>query len=390
MKQKPSIFSVIDLGTYQVKTLIAQKIARDQIMVLGAGTAQTEGMKFGVVSNWEALSQSIRNSVAQAEKTAGKKVSEVTLAVNNYGMVGTTIQSETATSRSDLQITEMDIEKINIASKEKLRSTIKKDLDNGIVWSAPISYKIDGELNYSDPLDMVGNKIETETLFITSKTKHTNDFVRAAEKAGLDIAEVLPSPIAISCIPQISRVAMRAGAALVNIGYETTTIMLYQNEIPISFEIFKIGSNDITNDIAVGLKVSVEEAEKIKLGEIKKFSSPSLDNIIRNRVNQILELIEKHIVKYLGHRYLPGGLILTGGGSKIANLDNIVKANLQLPVSIITPVTTSKISIKDQKWAVAYGLCFYYLFSPNHGGSGRGVWHKMWFWVKSKFHQVMP
>ncbi len=389
MKQKMHFFSVVDIGTYQVKTLIAQKINKDQIAVLGAGVADTEGMQFGVVSNIDALSKSIRNSVLAAEKTANRKIGDVFLAVNNYGMIGTITHSEVATSRSDLQITEMDLEKLKQVSQDKLYSLHKKDLDNDIVWQTPISYKIDGELNYSDPLDMLGNKIEADTLFITSRKKHTDDFIRATERAGLSVLEILPSPIAMSCIPQISRVSMRAGAALVNIGYETTTIMLYQNEIPISFEIFKIGSNDITNDIAVNLKVSPEEAEKIKLGEVKKFNNPILDNIIRNRVIQILDLIEKHITKYLGHHYLPGGLIITGGGSKITNLDSIVRTNLQLPVSIIIPSTTSKVSIKDQKWSVVYGLCYYCLFLPQRK-SGASLWHKFWFGVQKLFHKITP
>ncbi|MFC1734462.1 cell division FtsA domain-containing protein, partial [candidate division KSB1 bacterium] len=131
--------------------------------------------------------------------------------------------------------------------------------------------------------------------------------------------------------------------------------------IPISLKVFPIGSTDITNDIALGLKVSLEEAEQIKKGAITSTEYPKkkLDEIVVARLSDIFELIENHLKKIGKNGLLPAGIIMTGGGSGITTIEDLARAALKLPSKLATPRFGENAKIKDASWAVAYGLCIW-------------------------------
>ncbi|HBV00933.1 MAG TPA: hypothetical protein DEF00_00870 [Candidatus Taylorbacteria bacterium] len=152
-----------------------------------------------------------------------------------------------------------------------------------------------------------------------------------------------------------------AGVVLANIGSETVSIVVFENNLPISLEIFPIGSNDITNDIALGLRVPLEEAENIKRGTIVGGNYPrkKLEEIIEARLSDIFELIESHLKKLGRSGLLPAGIVLTGGGSAIETVGDLAKTSLRLPsrVAAISFGDNIRGQIRDASWSVAYGLC---------------------------------
>jgi len=170
----------------------------------------------------------------------------------------------------------------------------------------------------------------------------------------------MASPIAASLIT-LTKTQKIAGCVLANIGAETVSIAVFENNIPVSLEIFPIGSTDITNDIALGLKVPLEEAEQIKIGAITGSSYPrkKLEEIISARLSDIFELIEAHLKKIGRNGLLPAGIVITGGGSGLSNIEDLAKVALRLPSRIGTANLglSEKQSYKDSTWAVAYGLC---------------------------------
>jgi cell division protein FtsA len=177
-----------------------------------------------------------------------------------------------------------------------------------------------------------------------------------------------------------------AGCVLANIGAETVSIAVFENNIPTSLEVFPIGSTDITNDIALGLKVPLEEAEQIKIGVITGSSYPrkKLEEIIAARLSDIFELIEAHLKKIGRNGLLPAGIIITGGGSGLTSIDTLAKVYLKLPSRIGTlSHLDSKSSFKDATWAVAYGLCIWGLHSdegPNIDNTSvffKNTWKKI-------------
>ena len=223
---------------------------------------------------------------------------------------------------------------------------------------------------------MIGSKLEVKMLFATCFEQHLIDIIKIIEDLGIEIYEVVPSPIAAGFVA-LTKKQRTVGTALVNIGAETVSIAVFENDIPISLQVFQLGSTDITNDIAIGLKIPLEEAEKIKIENsiplIKQKTTRAhpkkkLDEIIEARLCDIFELVESHLKKIGRNGLLPAGIVLTGGGAGIATIEDIAKAVLNLPSSVAHPVALSsanKHSIKDSLWLVAYGLCIYGFSKPD-------------------------
>jgi cell division protein FtsA len=190
--------------------------------------------------------------------------------------------------------------------------------------------------------------------------RHVNDLIQAVNEAGVEVEDILAAPIAAGYVT-LNKAQKIAGCVLANIGAETVSVAVFENSIPSSLEVFPIGSTDITNDIALGLKVPLEEAEQIKIGAITGSSYPrkKLEEIITARLSDIFELIEAHLKKIGRNGLLPAGIVITGGGSGLNSIEIMAKAALRLPSRIgsIGNVDSKSSSFRDSTWAVAYGLC---------------------------------
>jgi cell division protein FtsA len=232
-------------------------------------------------------------------------------------------------------------------------------------------------------------KLEVKTLFITCLDHHLNDLIEAAAEAGVEAEDVVAAPIAASLVT-LTKTQKIAGCVLANIGSETVSIAVFENDIPISLEVFPFGSNDITNDIALGLRVPLEEAEEIKKGSIVGVNYPrrKLEEIISARLSDIFELIEAHLKKIGRSGLLPAGIVITGGGSAIETIGELAKSALRLPSKIgtITFGEGSKGQIKDASWSVAYGLCIIGLAGggdePNSIGLAKRAKNDFLGWFK--------
>ena len=206
---------------------------------------------------------------------------------------------------------------------------------------------------------MHGIKLEVKTLFVTSLNQHIEDIVLALTEAGVEPIDIVASPIAASFVALNERQKI-VGCALVNIGAETVSIVVFENGAPLSLHVFSIGSSDITNDIALGLKIPLEEAESLKINsDYGNFSKKKLDEIIEARLTDIFELIENHLKKIKRNGLLPAGIIFTGGGSAIPMLENLSKETLNLPSKIGNGEIfgNTKTKVRDSSWFVAFGLC---------------------------------
>ena len=259
----------IDIGTYQIKVVVAETIKENEkqtARIIGTGIAESKGLRHGYIINNEDTIDSIKTAVKLAEKSSGIKIHKAFLAVGGIGLSATTGTASVLISRADLQITELDIEKLASVCEESLSATLIQN--RKILHAIPIQYKIDGKvvLNKS-PLDMIGTKLEVKMLFVTFLEAHLNSLLEAVDQAGVEIIDCLASPIAASFVT-LTKTQKMAGCVLADIGAETVSIVVFENNIPISLETFPIGSTDITNDIALGLKISLEEAENIKIGSV--------------------------------------------------------------------------------------------------------------------------
>jgi cell division protein FtsA len=362
------IITGIDIGTYSTKVVIVdakEKNERGLPKILGMGIAESRGLRHGYVTNVRDVTDSVLKAVSQAEEKAGLKVKQAFVGVSGIGLASIVVNSSIITSRADAEITELDLKKIREQAEHDIpRAAIA---NRRLIYDIPLQYKIDGIQTLGSPLGLCGNKLELKTLFVTCLDHHVADLIQAVNEAGIKVVDVIAAPIASGLIT-ISKSQKVAGCVQVNIGSETVSIVVFENNIPTSLEVFPIGSTDITNDIALGLRVPLEEAEQIKIGAITGSSYPrkKLEEIIAARLSDIFDLVEAHLKKIGRNGLLPAGIVITGGGSGLNSIDTMAKVALKLPSRIGTVgLSSSASSFKDATWAVAYGICLWGLHNEE-------------------------
>lgn len=378
----------LDIGTYHVKVVVAEKSPTTYSMptILGIGYAESKGLRHGYIINQNDAIRSIRKAINQAERSAKIRIKKVFLSVGGIGLSSHIGTGMVMVSRADNEITELDIDKAIEESQESIPKTIT--LNKKVIHTIPVEYKIDGKVVLgSHPVGMKGVKLEAKVLFVMSLEHHLSELIQAVEDAGVEISDVMASPLAASLV-SLSKAEKIAGVILANIGSETVSIVVYEDDIPISLEIFPMGSNDITNDIALGLQISLDEAEKIKTefeeGTMTETKHPKkkLEEIIVARMSDIFDLIAAHLKKINRSGLLPAGIVITGGGSGITTIEDLSKAYLKLPSKVSTAVCDNQItecfgknnvSIKEATWAVAYGLCVFGLHAEGEGSISSGL-----------------
>ncbi len=348
----------IDIGTYEVRVVVAQQEIENSLpIILGTGRSESKGLRHGYIINTADVTKSVSLAIRQAEKSSGVKIKKAFISIGGVGLSGVTSQGSTIISRADQEITETDIEQAILAAEESIPNASMQN--RKIIYSIPTLWKIDGKPVLGRVLRMKAVKLETKALFVSCIEPHLDDLVEAVEEVGIEVIDVVASPIAASFVT-LSKSQKIAGCVLANIGAETVSIVVFENNIPISLEIFPIGGSDITNDIALGLKISLEEAETIKLGGVTSTSYPKkkLEEIISARLGDIFELIEVHLKKIGKSGVLPAGVIITGGSSSLGLIEDLARSYLRLPSRIASlEIGNGKFQIKDSSWSVAYGLC---------------------------------
>lgn len=385
------IITGIDVGTYQIKVAIAritkQKDERVIPEIIGTGYAESRGLKSGYIMQPDDVARSIKSAIVQAEKSAGVIVKRAHVAIGSIGLEETYSRGEIIPTRADSEITATDLEKVMQDSEDRIIDHIP---NRKILHSIPLRYLVDGQEVLGRPQGMRGTKLEVDALFITTYEQHVNDLISTIESIGVYVEDVIASPLAASFV-MLSKTQKRAGCILTNIGAETTSIVVFEDSTPISLRIFPIGSNDVTNDIALGLKVPLEEAEKIKRGGMTSatFSKKRLDEIINTRLTTIFTLIDTQLKKIKRDGLLPAGIILTGGGSNTYAVTDVAKLILSLPARTATLEIGKNTKVKDASWAVAYGLCMWGASDTEETstiGAVKQTKHSILTWL----HQFLP
>jgi cell division protein FtsA len=368
----------IDIGTHHTKVVIAEETrlsspsgaVRVIPKVIGTGMAESRGVHHGYITNVAEVRESIKHAVTQAEKAAGVEVRRAFVSVGGLGLSGVTASGSVIISKADLEITQLDINKALEAAEAAIPHAVS--LNKKIINTIPVEYKADGKLVWGQALGLKAQKVEVKVLFVMCLEQHLQSLIKAVEEAGIEVIDVVASPIAASFV-NLSKKQKKAGSILANLGAETLSIVVYENDAPISLEVFSLGSTDITNDIALGLKVTLEEAESIKLGAVTNatFSKKKLEDIVSARLSDCFELIENHLKKIGRNALLPAGIVISGGGSGIHNIRESAESTLKLPSKIaeIHFGDEEKTKTKDGIWSVAYGLAAYGFIAEDERAS---------------------
>lgn len=351
----------IDIGTYQVKMVVVEelndkRIGR-QLRIIGTGLAESKGLRHGYIVNKEEVVASILEAKRQAESAARISIHTAFLAVGGISLDEARATGFAIISRADQEITSLDIEKAGKVAREAAAPGF---LNRHVLHSIPLEYRIDGTKVLGDPLGMKGVRLEVDYLFITCLTQHEEALVNAVEDAHIEIIDQMASPLAGSYVLLEGDQKMK-GCVLANIGAETISIVVYDENIPVSVKVFQTGSSHITEDIALGFRISLEEAERVKLGRLSGAMYPrkKIDDFIVGRLSTMFALIDKHL-RSLGRRGpLPAGIIISGGGAGVGSISDIAKGSLKLPARLAEFRITADTKIRDATWAVAYGLALW-------------------------------
>ncbi|MDB5225093.1 MAG: cell division protein FtsA, cell division protein FtsA [Candidatus Adlerbacteria bacterium] len=355
-----NIVTGIDIGTYHVKVVIAERADDPRVppRILGTGYAESRGLRQGYIVSIPEVSRSVAAAVAQASKAARVKVKRAYLAVGGVGLDEAFSRGETVVERGDSEITDRDLPRAIKASEAALPPSAT--LNRKILHTIPLKLSVDGtRVMGRTPAGMKGVRLSVETLFITCLERHVHDLVAAVEDAGLEVEDVVAAPLAASFIA-LTKMQKRVGCVLANIGAETLSIIVFEDNAPTSLKVFPVGASDITNDLALGLRISPEEAEGLKSGAVLGSTYPKkkVDDLIARRVGDMFRLVEAHLKKIGKDELLPAGIILTGGGSAVQSVADLAKAVLRLPsrTAALAEGTAAKMQLRDSSWAVAYGL----------------------------------
>jgi cell division protein FtsA len=323
-----------------------------------------------------------------AEASSGIRIRRAFVAVGGATLRGDISTGSAIVSKADSEVTMLDVQKALDDSENNINLNNKK-----VIQAFPVAYKLDGKEVAGRLQGSIGNKLEVKALFVTCSLQHFEDLIEVIAEAGVEPIDVVPSPIAASHIA-LTKKQKIVGTAVVQIGSETVSVAVFENEKLISLTSFSIGGADITNDIALGMKVTLEEAEEIKLGTNQSYPfKKKTDEIIEARVADILELVENHLKKIKRSELLPAGIVFTGGGANTKGIEDLSRNFLKLPSKVGTTTLENilKTKLKDPAWFTVLGL----LTNSKHKevykeGSFSNFMEEVKHALKSSLKQLMP
>lgn len=324
--------------------------------VLATHKLPIEGMDAGNVTDPSLVAETLQDLVALLEQKHDLRTDGLLISLGGSYIGSHHANGHTLISRGDGTVSDLDIENA-LKDAEKSVYDVK---NKAILHTIPLRYKLDGQEVSGNILGLRGHKLEVKALFITYPKQFLTSLKDALSRAKIEVTDIIAGPIAES-VPVLTKKQKIAGVALVHFGSETTSLVVYENNVPILVSVLPVGGNNVTKDIALGLKVSLEEAEDIKCGTATAlFSKRRVDEIIEARIEDMCEKINKELERINRKELLPAGIVVLGDTSLLPRLDYMMRYVMKLPIKIINnellPISNG--TLHDPSLARAYGLCF--------------------------------
>ena len=366
---KESFVVGLDIGTSKIKALILKKDSKGILELVRIFEEDSLGVRKGTVEEPEKTSNIIKSLFLKITQELDKEFDSVFVNLSGSHLFAKVSHGLVSVSRADHKISREDIERVLDAAQ-----IINLPSNNEIFNVRPKSFSVDEKKDIKDPFGLDGVRLEVDVLALGGFSLYILNTEKAVEGAGLEIIESTPSPIAVAKAV-LTEEQKQLGCAVLDIGAGISTIAVFKNSHLIYFSVLPIGSNDITSDIAVGLKISPEMAEKIKLeygacylkgkdvkrkinigeDEPLEFSQKLLVKIIGSRVSEIFEETNKEMKKVVPSKSLPSGIVLTGGGAKLGGILKLAKKDFSLYSSLGSFQGPLKAE-DDLSLATVYGL----------------------------------
>lgn len=353
----------IDIGSGSLRALgcVQEEDARFPTVVATYKKA-IEGIDRGNITDIDEAANAIVDAIMKLEEESGHDTLHTLVSLGATGLMSYHANGHAQVSRGDASVTELDIEN---AVKDANRGV--PDIRNkSVIHTIPMKYKLDGTDVPGDIVGVKGNKLEVKTLFVTYPLQRMTVLKKTLEKARVRVTDIVAGPLAES-IPLLTKKQKIAGVALVNIGAGVTSLLVYENNIPLLISTIPVGGDDMTKDIALGLKVTLEEAEEIKCGRSGSVHSKRrVEEIIEARLEDMCAKLNKELDRIHRRELLPAGVVVCGLSSLVPRLEYIFRAELKLPIKISSNelVRLTRDVLRDSGWARSYGLTF---LAPHEG-----------------------
>lgn len=382
----------IDVGSTKIATTIGQ-LQENGIDIIGVGFAPSNGLRKGIVVDIEETVSSISASLEEAERMSGLPVNEAVVSIGGVHIHSTSSKGVIAVSRQDGEISENDVLRVLDAAK-----AVSVPPNREILHAIPRNYIIDGQEGIKDPIGMNGIRLEVETQVISGASTSIKNLTKCLGQAGVNVSDLVFTPLA-AARAILSKRQREIGVAVIDIGGGTTSFAIFEEGDILHAGVLAIGATHITNDIAIGLRTTIDTAELVKVkhgsaapdkvdpneeidlhkldkNEEGKVNAKYIAEIIEARTNEILIMVRDELRKVGRDGMLPAGIILTGGGSKQQGIVELTKNTLRLPAQvgeISHDVSGMVDNVHDPMYAASVGLMLWGLEAGNSiSGSKRG------------------
>ncbi|MEK7100250.1 MAG: cell division protein FtsA [Patescibacteria group bacterium] len=380
--KKTKIIAGIELGSSKTVTIVAQ-VSTDEsynetINIIGVSVSNSKGVKKGQIVNIEESVESTISSIEGAERMAGRNIDSAFVSLGGAHITSQNSHGVVAVSGSSGEIVPSDVDRVIEAA-----SAISLPTSREIVHVLPREFVVDGETGVKDPIGMSGVRLEVETHVVTASSAAVKNLSKSLGEAGVKIEDMVFAGLA-SSYAVLTETEKELGCVLIDIGAGTTSVVAYVDGSLAYSGVIPVGAKNVTNDIAIGLRVSLDTAEKIKLSlsnpkaskeqkdeldlsslgisEVSKVSKKTLiEGIIRPRLNEIFTMVRLELEKERIINRIPSGAIVTGGGAKTIAIIESAKRMLSVPVRIGVPFGVSGLidDVIDPIFSVPIGLLLF-------------------------------
>ena len=417
------IITGIVIGSSKICTVIAQLSGEDKVSVIGVSSTPSRGIKKGVVVGIDEAVEAIAKSLEAAERMAGYAVNGAFVLVDGSHIASMNSKGVVAVAHQDTEITPVDVSRATEAAQ-----AVSIPSSQEMIHVIPRGYIVDSQEGIKDPLGMSGIRLEVETNIIYGAAAVMRNLVRCVQQVGVDVEDLVYSGIA-GAESVLNDTEKELGTILADIGGGTASVTIFLAGSPIYSSVLPIGGQNITNDLAIGLRTSIDNAEKIKIRlsqetaqhnlmtginsdtdftpvlaklvsqetvrndlldvsdlglETGKVEKRILNEIIRARLNEIFSLIALEIKKSGLAGRLPGGIVITGGAAETVGVTEAARSILKMPVRIGYPNGATGLieEVRGPAYAASIGLVLYGVKNVTSGGGLSGL-------SKGKFGSVL-
>lgn len=403
---KNELITGLDIGTTKVCALIAEIGEQGEIIVTGVGESPSLGMKKGVVVDLEATTRAVEDALAKAAKQAARDIDSVYVGVTGEHIASVNTEGRIAITNSDREITHGDVERVLEASR-----VIVLTPDRQIIHAIPMSFSVDGQNGIRHPVGMSGTRLEVRTHIVHGATTFLQNVEKCVQRAGFEVAGDVLEPIATGEAVLLPA-ERELGVCLVDIGGGTSDIAVFLNGEIYYSAVIPIGGNHVTNDVAYGLTVGHDEAERLKTesghalvemiddedvinvrqvgrDETRKLRRRALVQIIEPRMQELFQLVYEELERAECLNLVPAGLVVSGGGSQLKGCIDIAQQAMRMPVRVGKPhgVGGLGIELTHPRYATAVGLVQYGARQmQQYGKPARTASGGIWAWIRRQWH----